>query len=58
MFKFKDRSAPTVLRELFTENKSVHDYNMRHCENFRVAQANWNNMHRSISCKPYPHGIM
>ena len=51
MFKVKDLAAPTVLRELFAENKSLHDYNTRQCENFHVPQANWNYLRRSISFK-------
>ena len=51
MFKVKDLSAPAVLRDLFRENKSVHDYDTRQRGNFHVPQANRNYLRQSISCK-------
>ena len=58
MFKVKDLSAPAVLRALFRENKSVHDYDTRQRENFHVPQANRNYLRLSISCKGVPYGIV
>ena len=51
VFKVKDLSIPAVLRDLFRENKSVHNYDTRQRENFHVPQANRNYLRRSIGCK-------
>ena len=52
MFKVKHLSAPSVLWDLFIENKkSVHDYNTRQREHFHVPLASRNYLQRSICYK-------
>ena len=50
-YKVKDLSPPAALRDLFWDNKSVHDYDTRQRENFHVPQAKRKYLRRSISCK-------
>ena len=42
MFRVKNMSVPLVLRELFTENRYVHDYNTRQKDKFHVPNAKRN----------------
>ena len=51
MFRVKNMSAPLVLRELFTENIYVHDYNTRQKDKFYVLNAKRNYLQRTISYK-------
>ena len=44
-------SAPLVLRELFTENRYVHDYNTMQRDKFHVPNAKRNYLQRTISFK-------
>ena len=45
----KNMSAPLVLREFFTENRYVHDYNTRQKDQFHVPNAKRNHLQRRIS---------
>ena len=49
MFRVKTSSASSVLRELFIENRNVHDYFTRQHDKFHVANAKRNHMQRTIS---------
>ena len=49
MFRVKTSSAPSVFRELFIENRNVHDYFTRQHDNFHVPNAKRNYMQRTIS---------
>ena len=51
MFRVKNLTAPSVLNELFTENKDVHDYNTRQKDEFHVPNATRNYLQRTISYK-------
>ena len=49
MFRVKTSSAPSVFRELFIENRNVHDYFTRQHDKFHVPNAKRNYMQRTIS---------
>ena len=51
MFRVKNLTAPSVLNELFTENKDMHDYNTRQKDEFHVPNATRNYLQRTISYK-------
>ena len=48
MFRVKTSSAPSIFRELFIENRSVHDYFTRQHDKFHVPNAKRNYMQRTI----------
>ena len=51
MFKVKQNICPTVLSNLFLENKNVHDYYTRQADQFHVPVAKRNYMQKIIRYK-------
>ena len=51
MFRLKNLTGPSILRELFTESRDVHDYNTRQKNELHVPNATRNYLQRTISYK-------